>query len=134
MHPTDEAGCFPSSAIWGGSGGRYLAGSELPLGEWHVMANGRIHLLNIISVSGSTVTGEYNDLPIEEAEWDGKVLKFIRHETRGIDLRQKFTGHLMRYLKPDPKWRMAGVFQNVEEDDPIGPAGWYATRQRESKL
>jgi hypothetical protein len=131
MPHTDEAGCFPSSAIWGGGGRRYLAGSTLPLGEWHVMANGRIHFLNIISVSGGIVKAEYNDLPIE-GRWDGRVLTFTRVETRGIDLRQNFTGYLMNYLEPDPKWRMAGVFQNERKDDPIGPAGWYATRPRES--
>lgn len=122
-----EAGCFPSSAIWHGE--RYHTASALPLGEWNVMANGRIHRLNIINVSGSTVTGEYNGLPIDAGHWDGKMLTFIRVETRGIDLRQKFTGYLMHHVSPDYNWRLAGVFGKEELPEP--QAGWYATLPRE---
>ena len=133
-HHSTEPGCFPSSAIWSRVDHTYTNPTALPLGQWHVMANGRIHSLNIISVSGSTVKSEYNGLPIEDAEWDGKVLKFIRHETRGIDLHQEYTGYLMQYLEPDPKWRIAGVFVGTETaPPPNGPhAGWYATRPRDS--
>ena len=125
MSHLHEAGCFPSSAIWHGE--PFHHESALPLGKWHVMANGRIHHLNIISVSGSTVTGDYNGLPIDDAEWDGKVLTFTRVETRGIYLRQKFTGYLMQYANPDYKWRIAGVFGK----EGVGvQAGWYATQSR----
>ncbi|MCB9156307.1 MAG: hypothetical protein H6645_04235 [Caldilineaceae bacterium] len=138
MHHTTEAGCFPATGIWSPAG--YTEPSMLPTGVWNVMANGRIQHLNLIDVSGSTVTGEYNRLPIECGRWDGKVLTFIRVETRGIDLRQVFTGYLMAYVTPDPErwgpvspdynWRIAGVFGKEGLAEP--QAGWYATRPRET--
>jgi hypothetical protein len=128
MSHLHELGCFPSTAIWHGE--IFRGAPALPLGRWHVMANGRIHSLNIISVSGSRVTGEYNGLPIDDAQWDGKVLTFTRVETRGISLRQKFMGYLMQYVDPDYKWRIAGVFGAAELDQ--HQAGWYATRPRAS--
>lgn len=131
MSHTDEPGCFPSSAIWGSVDTTYTNPTALPLGVWHVMSNGRIHFLNIISVSGSTVTGKYEGEDIREAEWDAatRKLTFVR-QVSGIGLRQAFTGYLMSYLEPDPKWRIAGVFQNEQKDDPIVLAGWYATLPR----
>jgi len=128
MSDSINPGCFPPTAEWDGE--IYHEESTLPLGEWHVMANGRIHKLNIISVSGGTVAGEYNDLPIEDGEWDGKVLTFNRVETRGIFLRQKFKGYLMQYVNPDYKWRIAGVLKHVPDKHEFGPSGWYATRPR----
>ena len=129
MSHLDEAGCFPATAIWHGE--IYHNSSTLPLGVWRVMANGRIHHLNITDVSGGIVTGEYNRLPIEAGYWDGKMLTFYRVETRGIYLRQKFTGYLMQYVNPDYKWRIAGIFQAEPDEHQIGPGGWYATQPRD---
>ncbi|MEZ4712668.1 MAG: hypothetical protein R3A44_36110 [Caldilineaceae bacterium] len=132
MHHTTEAGCFPATSIW--SPDIYAVPSALPTGLWNVMANGRIHHLNIIDVSGGTVTGEYNRSPIEGGQWDGKVLTFTR-VVPDIELRQVYTGYLMQYITPDGPvspdyhWRIAGVYRKEEHPEP--QAGWYATRPRE---
>lgn len=134
MSHVDEAGCFPATAPRDWNGEIYHRPPALPLGEWRVMANGRIHHLNLTAVSGGVVTGTYNDLPIEAGYWDGNMLTFYRVETRipSEILRQKFVGYLMQYVNPDYKWRIAGVFQADPDRHDIGPGGWYATLQRDS--
>lgn len=134
MHDLNESGCFPATAIWGGT---YAKETTLPIGTWHVMANGRIYHLNITAVSGTAVTGDIGGYDFEDGKWDGTavagVLTFIR-VVPGV-IRQKFTGYLMAFTAEDPQWRMAGVFGKVEEDyvdgDDYIQAGWYATCPRE---
>ena len=137
MSHLSKPGCFPSSAIWGGP---YNVPSTLPLGEWHVMANGRIHFLQITSVSGSEVTGDYNGEALVHGSWDSttrmlKFYRFIPDVGGGRSLLQHFTGYLMHFAEPDGKWRIAGIFAgNVHKppSDPDSPkAGWYATLNKE---
>jgi hypothetical protein len=133
---SSEPGCFPPTAVWGGHS--YLKERSLPLGLWHVMANGRIYHFDITSVSASgEVTGVLNGRPIEDGHWDGSavagVLTFVRNETPVIV--QKFTGYLMAYVEHDYQWRMAGVFGKLSEDPPeyVDQAGWYATLARQGR-
>ncbi len=134
MHHLTESGCFPTTAIWSSP---YTSTTVLPMGKWHVMANGRIYHLNITAVSGTNVSGDIGGYDFEDGQWNGTAVAGILTFTRVVPdvIRQKFTGYLMAYAPEDPKWRMAGVFGKVEEDyvegDPYVQAGWYATRTRE---
>lgn len=102
------------------------------------MANGRRFDLNITSVSGGTVAGEYNGAVFPYASWDADTLRltFVRHipGVYGDDrfLWQVFTGYLMYYDEEiETKWRLAGTFKGdvvkpgFLEDSP--ESGWYAT-------
>lgn len=112
MSNSTNPGCFPATA---NQTGIYRASSTLPLGRWHVMANGRIHFLDITSVSGDVVTGEYNGEAIEDSHWDAatQVLsfnRFIPDVGGGRSLLQQFRGYLMHYDEGmETKWRMAGI-------------------------
>jgi len=133
-HHSTEPGCFPSSAIWSRVDHTYTNPTALPLGEWHVMSNGRIHRLNIISVSGSTVTGKYEGEDIIGAEWDAATRRLIFfRQVSDVGLLQIFTGYLMQYLSPDPKWRIAGLIHQREPITEMPDAGWYATLPRTKK-
>lgn len=89
------------------------------------MANGRIFLLDITSVSGHNVTATLSSGTVVDATWEaaeGK-LTFIRVTT----IKQLYTGYLLHYDDADPKWRMAGYFGDVR----VGTqSGWYATLPR----
>lgn len=122
---TVESGCFPTTAIWSDP---YTSARELPLGKWHVVANGRIYQLIITAVSGGEVTGQFNGFDMVDAAWDGSavagVLTFTRVEPA---ISQQFTGYLMAFAPEDDKWRMAGVFGAIGAGV---QAGWYATQPR----
>lgn len=124
MKASREPGCFPAEQT--AFPGPYHPPSALALGEWHVLANGRIYTLNVTAVTGGRVTARLSSGEIERAAWDATTrrLTFIRVLR---ELRQEFTGYLLHYDSADPKWRMAGVFGDVE----VGPqSGWYATLPR----
>ncbi len=126
---TSQPGCFPSDpSDYPGpyQPGGLLPSEELPLGRWHIMANGRIHYLDIHSVSGSQVTANLSSGSIANAKWDSTSgqLTFTRVTT----IKQEFRGYLMQFDRSDTFWRMAGVFGDVTVGE---QAGWYATRPRE---
>lgn len=90
------------------------------------MAAGRIYTLQITGVSGGMVTAQFSSGDLEGAAWDATTgrLTFIRVLPK---LRQEYTGYLLPYDGADSKWRMAGIFGDVE----VGPqSGWYATLSR----
>ena len=99
---------------------------ELPLGRWHVMANGRILLLDIHGVSGSRVDASLSSGQIVNAEWDESSGKLTF--TRVTSIKQDFRGYLMQFDPSDVHWRMAGVYGNVQVGE---QTGWYATRPRD---
>ena len=109
--PYQPGGLFPSE--------------ELPLGRWHVMANGRIMLLDIHSVSGSQVNASLSSGSIVNAKWDGASGQLTF--TRVTSIKQEFRGYLMQFDRSDTFWRMAGVFGDVTVGE---QAGWYATIPR----
>jgi hypothetical protein len=129
-------GCFPATGF-PDHVGIYHKSTELPLGRWRAMANGRIYPLVIDSVSASgEIRGTFNTFAIE-GEWDGSAiagrLTFVRDESPVIV--QRYTGYLMAFLDEDDQWRMAGVFGKLSvdgsgEEEYEDHAGWYATRLR----
>ncbi|MFL7838931.1 MAG: hypothetical protein ACK2U0_10365 [Candidatus Promineifilaceae bacterium] len=134
------AGCFPRTGFPGHSG-IYHESSDLPLGEWRVMANGRNFLLVIESVSPTgEVSGTLNGHVIS-GDWDGSAvagkLTFVRNESPTIV--QRFTGYLMAFLDEDNQWRIAGTFRTLLAfGEPVEAtedhAGWYGTRPRSDGL
>lgn len=132
-----NAGCLPTRPTIHGI---YTPHTTLPLGRWQGMANGRRFNLNITSVSGITVEGDYDGFPLHDTHWDADTQKltFVRlipdvlgDGTSG-DLRQLFTGYLMYYDEEiEIKWRLAGTFKGTLQkpgDLPDSPeSGWYAT-------
>ena len=125
MGTSSQPGCFPADLS--AFPGPYRKSSSLPLGEWHVLANGRIYTLQITEVSGSMVTAQLSSGDIEGATWDAATGKFTFSRVLP-KLRQEFTGYLLHYDEgADLKWRIAGVFGDVK----VGPqSGWYATLAR----
>jgi len=117
---------------------RFYDDRALPLGTWHVEANGRIYPNLVITnvSSGGDVTGKFNGETFEEGRWDNSTvpgrLSFVRVVATAppYPLRQKFTGYLMSFDTRDYCWRMAGVFGKVEDGEYTEQAGWYATRPR----
>lgn len=127
MHDSTQPGCFPSTAIWSDP---FTSELSLPLGKWHVMANGRIYHLNITAISGVDVTGDIGEHSIVGGKWDASAGMLTFTRVVPDTLRQNFTGYLMAYAPEDDKWRMAGVFQHDPDEKGFGPAGWYATQPR----
>lgn len=124
MSTPRDPGCFPADPT--AFPAPHHQPSTLPVGEWRLLANGRIYIFDITAVTGSRVTADLSSGDIEGAHWDvgNSSLTFIRVLP---GLRQEFTGYLLHYSKADPKWRMAGVFGDVT----VGPqSGWYATLPR----
>jgi hypothetical protein len=135
MPDTTDPGSFPSTAI---GSGPYRASSTLPLGRWHVMANGRIHFLEITEVSGEDVIGNYNNEPLINGHWDARTrtltfLRFIADVGRPEPLLQLFTGDLMHFRDWDPKWRMAGRIKQLSPPLRDEYGGWYATLSRDAE-
>jgi hypothetical protein len=141
MSDSVDPGCFAHTGL---ETGIYRDNPALPLGKWDVMANGRIASLDIISVSGSVVSGEYNGSMIYFGQWDASAhlltfYRFIPDVGGGKSLLQHFSGYLMAYDTGDgaeTKWRMAGIFIGTSTaPPPNGPhAGWYATLPRTKKM
>ena len=124
-----QPGCFPSDIeAYPGpyQPGGMLPSEELPLGLWHMMANGRIVHLDIKSVTGSKVDADISIGHVENAKWDSTsgLLTFTRLTT---NLKQVYRGYLMQFDRSDTYWRMAGVFGEITAGD---QAGWYATLPR----
>ena len=140
MSHLSNPGCFSETAD---QTGIYRPSSTLPLGRWHVMANGRIHFLNITSVSGREVVGDYNGEALVCGRWDSATqmltfYRFIRDVGEGRSLLQYFAGYLMHYDEgTETKWRIAGVFKGTSASPPSDPdspkSGWYATLNKEDR-
>ncbi|MEM7051949.1 MAG: hypothetical protein AAF604_19940 [Acidobacteriota bacterium] len=122
-----EPGSFPANSVYGGP---YQYPSDLPLGEWNMMANGRIFQLDLQSISGLQVQGTISSGDFLNGKWSGTtgpsllgVLTFVRV----TQIKQYFTGYLMHHSERDPLWRIAGTY---ETKDGSGKGCWYATLPR----
>ena len=126
-------GAFPETAILGPGGG-YALDPDLPIGTWHVMANGRIYHLKISKVSGGRVAAELNSGTFKDGYYDAASGEFTFTRELPDGTPQYWSGWLMYHVtnKPhDPAHRMAGtIFQpNLAPNTRNG--GWYATIARE---
>ncbi|MEO1084705.1 MAG: hypothetical protein AAFY88_10735 [Acidobacteriota bacterium] len=113
--------------------GPYQYSGELPLGEWNMLANGRVYELTISDVRGHRVAAAMSSGLIQDAEWRGSAtasslatLSFTR-VLPSIGLKQRFSGYLLHYDRNDPFWRLVGTFGDITVGD---QAGWYATLPR----
>lgn len=116
-------GSFPSDPTQ--LPGPHRIASELPLGTWHLMANGRIFLLTIHSVDGSEVVADIDSGSIGYAKWDSSSGKLLF--TRVTSITQRYTGYLLHFDDRETHWRLAGVFGDVQVGE---EAGWYGTTPR----
>ena len=115
-----QPGTFPSDPTQ--FPGRHQNPTQLPLGTWHLMANGRIFILTIQSVNGSDVQATFSSGSIGYAKWEPSSGKLTF--TRITSITQEYRGYLMAYDNNDTYWRLAGVFGDVSVGE---QAGWYAT-------
>ncbi|MEM1181211.1 MAG: hypothetical protein AAGM22_22915 [Acidobacteriota bacterium] len=113
--------------------GPYSFSGQLPLGEWNMLANGRIYTLTISDVRGSRVEADMSSGRIQDAEWkdtaSASSLATLTF-TRVIDatgLKQRYHAYLLHYDRNDPLWRLVGTYGNVTVGE---QAGWYATLPR----
>ncbi|MDH5547433.1 MAG: hypothetical protein OEZ43_17760 [Gammaproteobacteria bacterium] len=118
-------GSFPSSAIWPGP---YASSSALPLGDWHMMAAGRIYKLTILKVEDGIVEGSINSGDFVDGRWDPTIGTGLLTFKRVLPtLTQEYSGFLFPFDTRDPKYRIAGEFGDIA----VGSqSGWYATRPR----
>lgn len=127
--PTDP-GSFPPQPV--AFPGPYSFSQELPLGEWNLMINGRVFLLDISNVSGNRVAGRLSSGTFENGHWDGVGTPLLAgkltFERVNNDLRQRLEGWLFQYSKEDPLWRMAGTIVHLNESK--ARSGWYGTLRR----
>ena len=128
---THLPGSFPTTAIYGGP---YREENRLPSGGWHVMANGRIFLLEVIGESGGDVRATLNSGEITRARWSVGERKLVCTRVVPGQIEQEWTGYLMAFSSKDPQWRIAGTFRNVRglgpTSVPLTTGGWYATQMR----
>lgn len=127
-----QAGAFPETAILGPGGG-YAIDDDLPIGTWHVMANGRIYHLKIIGVSGGRVEANLSSGTIDDAYYDAASGTFSFTRILSDKMPQYWTGHLMYHVqnKPlDPAHRMAGTIWQPNLAPGTRDGGWYATLPR----
>lgn len=137
-----NAGCLPTGTS---TRGVYTPSSTLPHGRWQGIANGRRFVLNITSVSGGTVIGDFDGHEILAGRWYPATfrLSFLRYVPHVYGdhryLLQEFTGYLMYFDEEiETKWRLSGIFNGSEPHPPGDPesphASWYATlSKKESK-
>ena len=128
-------GSFPKTSIFKGPYKKSVT-IEGFVGDWHVMANGRIYNIGIKNNNGQLVIDGHGMGDISNVAWtnDG-ILTFTRKVSR-TNLEQNFTGYFMQYSytdrnggMPDYKRRIAGTYTQVS---PIlrgrNTTGWYATQ------
>ena len=137
-------GSFPSTSIFPAPYVKAFNKTDI-VGNWHMIANGRIYNLNIGQVNGKTNIQSRLGR-IDSVVWNtttGKLSfqrylsksKIVNGEVIHYKIIQNYTGYLMEYTKEnnskkDYKWRISGTFMQVSPtiDKPI--SGWYATRPR----
>ena len=145
--PTVLPGSFPKTGVFQGPYQQKFKRADI-IGNWHMIANGRIYNLDISNKNGKL---EVNSRlgPITVTEWNPTIGKFsfqrnrtnhkiINNKKISYNLIQNFTGYLMAYShetrKPgtqkDYKWRMAGTFTQCTPLIHRSHASWYATRPR----
>ena len=110
--------------------GPYQYSGQLPLGEWNMLANGRVYTLTLSSVNGNQVDADLSSGTIQDAEWDDSAsasslatLSFTR-VVEATGLKQRFSAYLLHSDANDPLWRLVGTYGDIRVGD---QAGWYAT-------
>ncbi|MEO1368998.1 MAG: hypothetical protein AAFX50_17620 [Acidobacteriota bacterium] len=113
--------------------GPYRYSDTLPLGEWNMLANGRVYVLTLSGVQGHRVDASMSSGLLQDAEWRGTAtasslatLSFTR-VLPNHGLKQRYSAYLLHYDRNDPFWRLVGTFGDINIGD---HAGWYATRPR----
>ncbi len=127
----DVPGVFPADSLFPGP---HEEPTELPLGAWKMMANGRVYTLEITAQDGPEVKATMTSGTIRDARWDPKTkaFSFVRVIPKVIE--QAYSAYVFWSDPTDPLWRMAGTFQTVKNLSPhtvpMIPSGWYATLRR----
>lgn len=119
-------GCFPDQIS--AYPGPYSSSPAIPLGDWHVMGNGRIYTLTIISESGGVVQARLSSGDVTDAKWNASEQKLTFKRIIPGVVEQEWIGYVMAYDAKDLKWRMAGTLRNLTA--PLVTAGFYATLPR----
>ena len=137
-------GSFPTTSIFKDPYVKIFNKTDI-IGNWHMMANGRIYNLDISQVNGKTkiksrlgridfvnwnaITGKLTFQRYRPASTivNGKIIPY--------KIIQNYTGYLMEYTKEnnskkDYKWRISGTFVQVSPTVHQPISGWYATRPR----
>jgi len=137
-------GSFPTTSIFPGPYEKTFNKTDI-VGNWHMIANGRIYNLDISQVNGKTKIQSRLGR-IDSVDWNATTgkLSFQRYlpQSKIVDgevipykIIQNYTGYLMGYTKEnnrkkDYKWRMSGTFIQVSPTIHKPVNGWYATRPR----
>ena len=121
---TTQPGCFPSDVTTFND--PFIKPETLPLGEWKMMANGRIYNFEITDVRGNRFAANFSSGDIVDGSWDADSCKINFYRVLPV-LKQEFTGYLLSHDQRDRKWRMAGTFYQESLDV---SSGWYATLDR----
>ena len=143
QEPQQAPGAFPSTSTLKGPYEKKITKNDL-VGDWHIMANGRVFTITIKNNQGDLVIDGHSMGDISQVTWTkNRILTFLR-EVPNTDISQQYTGYFMTYSKgqyhtngeprkdaiADYKRRMAGFFEQLspllDEEEMI--AGWYATR------
>ena len=113
--------------------GPYQYSGSLPLGEWNMLANGRVYELTISGLQGHRVDASMSSGIIQDAEWNDSAtastlatLSFTR-VLASVGLKQRYSAYLLHFDPNDPFWRLVGTFGDIRVGD---QAGWYATLPR----
>lgn len=105
----------------------WITPTELPTGEWNMLANGRLFTMDITAVSGNRFRANFTSGDIIDAGWnpDTGEIRFRRFIEGQLD--QAYTGYLLHYSETDPLWRVVGTFY---QDNLKATSGWYMTQPK----
>ena len=88
-------GSFPDTAIWPGP---YISDSNLPSGEWDMLANGRIFSLNIISIIDGVVLAIINSDDFINGTWNSGTGEFT-FQRKLATITQEYTAYLFALIQ-----------------------------------